>query len=163
MYNNIPFQSNGSESSKRKCPDSKSVMTVEEVAMGFIRVANEAMCRPIRALTQVEGCFFYALAFWDNLHCDCRKSTFLLCIEACVFVWIFCVFIRTIQSTSSWMTSDCPITGQRSRHLPTRPGVFRRCGRAARLCHCQSAWHEEGLHTQVRQDLFVYECVEIVV
>lgn len=26
---------------------------MEEVAMGFIRVANEAMCRPIRALTQV--------------------------------------------------------------------------------------------------------------
>ncbi|XP_028660115.1 5-oxoprolinase [Erpetoichthys calabaricus] len=30
-------------------------MTVEEVAMGFIRVANEAMCRPIRALTQAKG------------------------------------------------------------------------------------------------------------
>lgn len=29
-------------------------MTVEEVAMGFIRVANESMCRPIRALTQVK-------------------------------------------------------------------------------------------------------------
>ncbi|XP_069737844.1 5-oxoprolinase [Phaenicophaeus curvirostris] len=30
-------------------------LTVEEVAMGFIRVANEAMCRPIRALTQARG------------------------------------------------------------------------------------------------------------
>ena len=28
-------------------------MTREEIAMGYIRVANEAMCRPIRALTQV--------------------------------------------------------------------------------------------------------------
>lgn len=28
-------------------------MAMEEVAMGFIRVANEAMCRPIRSLTQV--------------------------------------------------------------------------------------------------------------
>lgn len=28
-------------------------MTIEEVAMGFIKVANESMCRPIRALTQV--------------------------------------------------------------------------------------------------------------
>ena len=28
-------------------------MSVEEIGMGFIRVANEAMCRPIRALTQV--------------------------------------------------------------------------------------------------------------
>ncbi|KAJ8302674.1 hypothetical protein KUTeg_019070 [Tegillarca granosa] len=30
-------------------------MTIEEVAMGFIRVANETMCRPIRALTQAKG------------------------------------------------------------------------------------------------------------
>ncbi|XP_053913707.1 5-oxoprolinase isoform X2 [Cuculus canorus] len=30
-------------------------LTVEEVAMGFIRVANEAMCRPIRALTEARG------------------------------------------------------------------------------------------------------------
>ncbi|XP_037068536.1 5-oxoprolinase-like [Pollicipes pollicipes] len=30
-------------------------MSVEEVAMGFIRVANEAMCRPIRSLTQARG------------------------------------------------------------------------------------------------------------
>lgn len=29
-------------------------MTLEEVAMGFIKVANESMCRPIRALTQVK-------------------------------------------------------------------------------------------------------------
>ncbi len=28
-------------------------MSVEQVALGFIEVANEAMCRPIRALTQV--------------------------------------------------------------------------------------------------------------
>lgn len=30
-------------------------LTIQEVAMGFIRVANEAMCRPIRALTQSRG------------------------------------------------------------------------------------------------------------
>lgn len=29
--------------------------SIDEVAMGFIRVANEAMCRPIRALTQAKG------------------------------------------------------------------------------------------------------------
>lgn len=34
---------------------SRSHMTVQEVAMGFVAVANEAMCRPIRALTQVSG------------------------------------------------------------------------------------------------------------
>lgn len=27
--------------------------SVDEVAMGFIQVANETMCRPIRALTQM--------------------------------------------------------------------------------------------------------------
>jgi 5-oxoprolinase (ATP-hydrolysing) len=30
-------------------------MSVEEIAMGFIRVANETMCRPIRNLTQGKG------------------------------------------------------------------------------------------------------------
>ena len=30
-------------------------MSAEEIAMGFIRVANEAMCRPIRNLTQGKG------------------------------------------------------------------------------------------------------------
>lgn len=29
--------------------------SVEDVAMGFVKVANEAMCRPIRALTQMRG------------------------------------------------------------------------------------------------------------
>lgn len=28
---------------------------VEEVALGFIKVANEAMCRPIREMTQMKG------------------------------------------------------------------------------------------------------------
>ncbi|XP_072169577.1 5-oxoprolinase-like [Diadema setosum] len=36
--------------------DSKTgPMTPQEVAIGFIRVANETMCRPIRALTQARG------------------------------------------------------------------------------------------------------------
>lgn len=34
-------------------PCAASPLSLEEVAMGFVRVANEAMCRPIRALTQV--------------------------------------------------------------------------------------------------------------
>ncbi|KAJ3185459.1 hypothetical protein HDU87_000080 [Geranomyces variabilis] len=33
----------------------KRQMSVDEVAYGFINVANEAMCRPIRALTQAKG------------------------------------------------------------------------------------------------------------
>lgn len=34
---------------------SEKSMSLEEVALGFVRVANEAMCRPIRALTQARG------------------------------------------------------------------------------------------------------------
>ena len=34
---------------------SSSKMTPEDVALGFVTVANEAMCRPIRALTQSKG------------------------------------------------------------------------------------------------------------
>ncbi|EDV21658.1 uncharacterized protein TRIADDRAFT_30232 [Trichoplax adhaerens] len=33
----------------------KSNLSLEEVAMGFIRVANETMCRPIRSITQGKG------------------------------------------------------------------------------------------------------------
>ena len=33
----------------------KEPMSVEQVAMGFITVANETMCRPIRALTEARG------------------------------------------------------------------------------------------------------------
>jgi 5-oxoprolinase (ATP-hydrolysing) len=29
--------------------------TVEELALGFLEVANETMCRPIRALTEAKG------------------------------------------------------------------------------------------------------------
>jgi len=36
-------------------PSSSSVRTADEVAMGFVTVANEAMCRPIRALTNMRG------------------------------------------------------------------------------------------------------------
>jgi 5-oxoprolinase (ATP-hydrolysing) len=38
-------------------------MTVQEVAMGFVEVANVAMCRPIRAMTQV--CFIF------DCQCNC--------------------------------------------------------------------------------------------
>ncbi|XP_057214169.1 5-oxoprolinase isoform X1 [Triplophysa rosa] len=43
------------QSSNSTSGGDQSEMSIEEVAMGFIRVANEAMCRPIRALTQAKG------------------------------------------------------------------------------------------------------------
>lgn len=48
------FLSSQSQHAQDKGP-SQSQMTLEEVALGFIRVANESMCRPIRALTQAKG------------------------------------------------------------------------------------------------------------
>lgn len=47
------FHSQVSANGTKPAHNTTSEMSVEEVAMGFIRVANEAMCRPIRALTQV--------------------------------------------------------------------------------------------------------------
>lgn len=38
-----------------KSTNDNRVLSLEEVALGFVRVANEAMCRPIRALTQSRG------------------------------------------------------------------------------------------------------------
>ncbi|CAL8091631.1 unnamed protein product [Calicophoron daubneyi] len=35
--------------------DNYSPLSLEEVALGFVRVANETMCRPIRSLTQAKG------------------------------------------------------------------------------------------------------------
>lgn len=39
----------------------QSPKSIEEVALGFIRVANEAMSRPIRSLTQMKVCEHHAL------------------------------------------------------------------------------------------------------
>ncbi|KAM4028675.1 5-oxoprolinase, partial [Anomaloglossus baeobatrachus] len=40
---------------QRDRPGGGASLSIEGVAMGFIRVANEAMCRPIRSLTQARG------------------------------------------------------------------------------------------------------------
>lgn len=54
LYFNLKVATNGTnQSDNHTVPNIPSGMSLEEVAMGFIRVANEAMCRPIRALTQV--------------------------------------------------------------------------------------------------------------
>lgn len=47
------FPSQVSANGTTRSHNKTSEMSVEDVAMGFVRVANEAMCRPIRALTQV--------------------------------------------------------------------------------------------------------------
>lgn len=43
-------------------------MSVEDVALGFIDVANEAMCRPIRTITQV---------ITENDFCSIRRQCFI--------------------------------------------------------------------------------------
>lgn len=54
MYSFINLQIN--EFLASQGGDSQNVhLSVEEVSMGFIAVANETMCRPIRGLTQGRG------------------------------------------------------------------------------------------------------------
>ncbi|KAF5200561.1 5-oxoprolinase [Thalictrum thalictroides] len=49
-------QLSNSINSYRKSQDSSAKnMTVEEIALGFVNVANETMCRPIRQLTEMKG------------------------------------------------------------------------------------------------------------
>ena len=43
------------EINKVEAENGRNLKTVEQVAEGFIKVANEAMCRPIRNLTQARG------------------------------------------------------------------------------------------------------------
>lgn len=45
-------------------------LSVQDVALGFVRVANEAMCRPIRNLTEVfNGPAEYFFAILTELLC----------------------------------------------------------------------------------------------
>lgn len=61
--------------------------TVDEVAIGFIRVANETMCRPIRALTQMRVtlnsnirpcklCLWHTA--WHTARCSTQASSLML-------------------------------------------------------------------------------------
>ncbi|RWS24841.1 5-oxoprolinase-like protein [Leptotrombidium deliense] len=52
-FGKLVEQINSFLSNDGKCNTKK--MTVEEAAMGFVKVANETMCRPIRSITQGKG------------------------------------------------------------------------------------------------------------
>ncbi len=56
-FQSLTEQVNQFLSEQEALTGSHTPMTSQEVAMGFVRVANEAMCRPIRALTQVTNIF----------------------------------------------------------------------------------------------------------
>lgn len=98
-------------------------LSVEEVAMGFVRVANEAMCRPIRALTQVG---------WP---------------------WGGVGGPSGCQVPASASPPRCvrppPVPGAGPRCRPPRVGLFRGRGGATRLCHRPRPGHEPRLHPQV--------------
>ncbi|XP_065215199.1 5-oxoprolinase isoform X2 [Planococcus citri] len=49
------FENLSAEINKFQNSIGKKPISMEEIATGFIKVANEAMCRPIRALTQAKG------------------------------------------------------------------------------------------------------------
>lgn len=50
-----PLDATGARQEMSVIADRVPGKDIDEVAMGFIRVANETMCRPIRALTQAKG------------------------------------------------------------------------------------------------------------
>lgn len=74
---------NGANSSHK----STSEMSVEEVAMGFVRVANEAMCRPIRALTQV--LWVLKLWAWLDSNTECLSVKCVKHLKSCMFFLSF--------------------------------------------------------------------------
>ena len=47
------FEKVAEEVNKQAAAAGQPAKSADEVAMGFIKVANETMCRPIRALTQM--------------------------------------------------------------------------------------------------------------
>lgn len=49
----VAFEALTAEVNAHEAGAGRPPKSADEVAMGFVRVANEAMCRPIRALTQV--------------------------------------------------------------------------------------------------------------
>jgi 5-oxoprolinase (ATP-hydrolysing) len=62
-------------------------LTVEEVALGFIRVANESMCRPIRSLTEAKVGFD-----GEVLACVCMRVCMCVCVCVCLGIYI-CVCV----------------------------------------------------------------------
>lgn len=57
----------------------KAAKSVDEIAMGFLMVANETMCRPIRALTQMKVCSGND----RGLHVYNRLFQRFICVENC--------------------------------------------------------------------------------
>lgn len=49
--------------------------SVDEVAMGFIRVANETMCRPIRALTQMRVRLLLLCQVYHQCQSNCNAPS----------------------------------------------------------------------------------------
>lgn len=48
------FEALGAEVNAQEAAAGRPAKSADEVAMGFVAVANETMCRPIRALTQMK-------------------------------------------------------------------------------------------------------------
>ena len=77
-------------------------MSAQQVALGFIRVANEAMCRPIRVLTQAKGhnTTSHTLACFGGAGgqhaCAIARNLGMTKIKAHRYVWFyFLMFCRS--------------------------------------------------------------------
>jgi Hydantoinase/oxoprolinase len=77
--------------------------SVDEVAMGFIRVANETMCRPIRALTQMRVSRLCLQADHNMLAFEwtCEVDMDILTQAGCCCCMLLCQSSCTICSFST--------------------------------------------------------------
>ncbi len=107
----------------------KPAKSRDEVAAGFVVVANEAMARPIRALTQMK--VSRAPSTWTS--CGRRPGTSRVAMRGSKG-WVWCAL--------------CVAAGL--RRVCARADVLWRGRRAARLRHRRLAGHEDHLHPPVR-------------
>lgn len=133
-------------------------LSVDEVAYGFVRVANEAMCRPIRSLTEAKGhdtvrslslCIsLYISTLWAMK--TCCMNVALTCFTTCLLSLLHTLYASDLcpsigslphsrSGTTCWRALAEPAA---SMHVPLpaasawRPWSYR----ASRACCLRTAW-----------------------
>ena len=93
--------------------------STDEIAWGFIKVANETMARPIRALTEARG---YSTSK-HILRCAQRSVVVLTCQLLRRRCWPARVFGREPARYQDRADPPLLLSPQRVRHGPSRPRV----------------------------------------
>lgn len=90
--------------------------TVEELALGFLEVANEAMCRPIRSLTEAKGhrASDHELAVFGGAggqHACVSGAPEISCCAKLITVRLLLRTLELIGFSSTDILQSCPPTG----------------------------------------------------